>query len=80
MRSDATFIGISVRDDAVADSAIAARLAEICPVDIYADAGGRVALVEPNIDECILCDMCVEATPPGAVAVHRLYDDGEATA
>ena len=79
MRSDATFIGISVRDDAAAEPAIAARLAEICPVDIYADAGGRVALVEPNIDECILCDMCVEATPPGAVAVHRLYDDGEAT-
>jgi Fe-S-cluster-containing hydrogenase component 2 len=80
MRTDATFIGISVRDDAAADPGIAARLAEICPVDIYADAGGRVALVEPNIDECILCDMCVEATPPGAVAVHRLYDDGEAKA
>jgi ferredoxin-like protein FixX len=80
MRSDATFIGISVRDDAAADPAIAARLAEICPVDIYADAGGRVALVEPNIDECILCDMCIEATPPGAVSVHRLYDEAEATA
>jgi ferredoxin-like protein FixX len=80
MRTDATFIGISVRDDAAADPAIAARLAEICPVDIYADAGGRVALVEPNIDECILCDMCVEAAPPAAVAVHRLYDDAEARA
>jgi ferredoxin-like protein FixX len=80
MRSDATFIGISVRDDAAADPAIAARLAEICPVDIYADAGGRVALVEPNIDECILCDMCIEGTPPGAVSVHRLYDEAEATA
>ena len=80
MRTDATFIGISVRDDAAADPAIAARLAEICPVDIYADAGGHVALVEPNIDECILCDMCIEATPPGAVAVHRLYDVAEVRA
>jgi Fe-S-cluster-containing hydrogenase component 2 len=77
MRSDATFIGITVRDDAAADPAIAAKLAEICPVDIYADARGRVALVEPNLDECILCDMCVEATPPGAVTVHRLYDAAE---
>jgi NAD-dependent dihydropyrimidine dehydrogenase PreA subunit len=74
MRTDATFIGISVRDDTVADPAIAAKLAETCPVDIYADAGGRVELVEPNIDECILCDMCIAAAPPGAVAVHRLYD------
>ena len=77
MRSDATFIGITVRDDAAADPTIAAKLAEICPVDIYADARGRVALVEPNLDECILCDMCVEATPPGAVTVHRLYDAAE---
>ena len=77
MRTDATFIGISVRDDTVADPVIAAKLAEICPVDIYADARGRVALVEPNLDECILCDMCVEATPPGAVTVHRLYDAAE---
>ena len=80
MRTDATFIGISVRDDAAADPVIAAKLAETCPVDIYADAGGRVALVEPNIDECILCDMCVAVTPPGAVAVHRLYDDAEVRA
>ena len=74
MRTDATFIGISVDDGAAADAAIAATLAETCPVDIYADAGGRVELVETNIDECILCDMCTAATPPGTVAVHRLYD------
>jgi len=53
---------------------VAAKLEETCPVDIYADAGGRVAIVERNIDECILCDMCIAAAPPGAVAVHRLYD------
>jgi NAD-dependent dihydropyrimidine dehydrogenase PreA subunit len=75
MRQDATFIGIEVDDGAAGDPAIASKLAETCPVDIYADAGGRVELVEANIDECILCDMCVEVTLPGAVAVHRLYDD-----
>jgi ferredoxin-like protein FixX len=74
MREDATFIGIEVDDAAARDAAIASKLAETCPVDIYADAGGRVQLVERNIDECILCDMCIGATPPGTVAVHRLYD------
>ena len=77
MRTDATFIGIEVDDAAAADPALAARLAETCPVDIYADAAGRVMLVEANIDECILCDMCVAVAPPGTVAVHRLYDDAE---
>ncbi len=72
MRVDATFIGIEVDDDATGDDALAARLAEVCPVDIYANAGGRVAVVEENIDECILCEMCVR-TGPGRVRVHKLY-------
>lgn len=74
MRRDATFIGIEVADEAAGDATVAARLAETCPVDIYADAGGRVRLVEQNIDECILCDMCIEVAPPGAIIVHRLYE------
>jgi len=74
MRADAIFIGIEVADDVAGDPAVAAKLEETCPVDIYADAGGRVEIVERNIDECILCDMCVKAAPPGAVKVHRLYD------
>jgi NAD-dependent dihydropyrimidine dehydrogenase PreA subunit len=63
-----------VADDVAGDAAVAAKLEETCPVDIYADAGGRVDIVERNIDECILCDMCVAVAPPGTVAVHRLYD------
>ena len=74
MRADAIFIGIEVADDVAGDAAVAAKLEETCPVDIYADAGGRVDIVERNIDECILCDMCVAVAPPGTVAVHRLYD------
>ena len=74
MRRDGTLIGIEVDDAAAADAAVAARLEETCPVDVYADAGGRVEIVERNVDECILCDMCLAAAPPGAVAVHRLYD------
>ena len=74
MRHDAIFIGIEVSDEAAGDAALAAKLEETCPVDIYADAGGRVELVERHVDECILCDMCIAVAPPGAIAVHRLYD------
>jgi ferredoxin-like protein FixX len=80
MRTDATFIAIEVDDTAARDPALAARLAETCPVDIYADSDGHVELVEPNIDECILCDMCIHAAPPGTVTVHRLYHDTEVRA
>jgi NAD-dependent dihydropyrimidine dehydrogenase PreA subunit len=80
MRTDAIFIGIEVDDQIADDPALAAKLQETCPVDIYADTDGHVNIVEPNIDECILCDMCVNIAPPGTVTVHRLYDDTEVRA
>jgi ferredoxin-like protein FixX len=77
VRSDGTFIGIEVADEVADDAAVAAKLAEVCPVDIYAQNGdGAVKIVEPNIDECVLCRLCIEAAPDGTVRVLRLYDDG----
>jgi NAD-dependent dihydropyrimidine dehydrogenase PreA subunit len=78
MRTDATFIGIEVEDQYVTDPAIAAKLAEVCPVDIYGDDGGKVQIVQGNVDECVLCRLCIDATPEGAVKVIKLYDN-EAT-
>jgi NAD-dependent dihydropyrimidine dehydrogenase PreA subunit len=75
MRADATFIGVEVDDAAAADSALAAKLAEVCPVDIYAVDHGRVEIVEENLDECVLCGLCLDAAPDGSVRVLRLYDD-----
>jgi NAD-dependent dihydropyrimidine dehydrogenase PreA subunit len=74
VRVDATFIGVEVDDAAAADRAVAAKLAEVCPVDIYAVDHGHVVLVEQNLDECVLCGLCLDAAPEGAVRVLRLYD------
>ena len=77
MRADGTFIGIEVADQVASDAEIAAKLAEVCPVDIYAQNGdGGLKIVEPNIDECVLCRLCIEAAPDATVQVLRLYDDG----
>lgn len=78
MRTDALFIGIEVADDHAADPELAARLEEVCPVDIYAAAedGGGVRIVDDNVDECVLCRLCLDASPPGAVRVLKLYEDG----
>jgi ferredoxin-like protein FixX len=80
MRVDATFIGIEVADDHVEDAALAAKLEEVCPVDIYASEGGRVAVRQENVDECVLCRLCIDASPPGAVRVLKLYDNESALA
>jgi NAD-dependent dihydropyrimidine dehydrogenase PreA subunit len=49
----------------------------VCPVDIFRDADGRVETVPENLDECVLCELCLEAAPPGGVVVKKLYDGTE---
>ena len=75
MRDDATFIGIEADDAIVGDAEIAQKLQDACPVDIFANAGGRLEIVHDNVDECILCELCIHASPPGTVKVHKLYSD-----
>jgi NAD-dependent dihydropyrimidine dehydrogenase PreA subunit len=71
------FIDVEVSDEIANDAELAAKLEEVCPVDIYADEGGKVAIVQENLDECVLCNLCVEAAPPGGVVVKKLYDGTE---
>ena len=76
MRADAIFIAVEVEDVAAQDAALAAKLTEVCPVDIYGEQGGHLVLVEENLDECVLCGLCLDAAPDGAVRVLKLYDEG----
>ncbi len=69
-----TFIDVEVADDVREDAELAKRLEEACPVDIYAEAGGRVEVVDDNLDECVLCELCIQAAPAGKVRVLKLYD------
>ncbi len=76
MRQDGVFIGVEVDDSVSGDPELARRLEEACPVDIYAAGEGGVRIVEENLDECVLCGLCLDASPPDAVKVIKLYDDG----
>jgi NAD-dependent dihydropyrimidine dehydrogenase PreA subunit len=77
MRVDGTFIAIDVDDEAAGDAELARTLTESCPVDIFAQGeGGGLEIVERNVDECVLCRLCLDASPPGVVKVVKLYDDG----
>jgi NAD-dependent dihydropyrimidine dehydrogenase PreA subunit len=81
MRSDAIFIGVEVDDAVARDPEVAAKLEEVCPVDIYARGeDGSVRIVEENLDECVLCRLCMDASPPGSVRVLKLYDNEAALA
>jgi NAD-dependent dihydropyrimidine dehydrogenase PreA subunit len=71
------FIDVEVSPEVANDPALAAKLTEVCPVDIYAQGeDGTLEIVEANLDECVLCRLCIDAAPAGTVAVRKLYDDG----
>jgi NAD-dependent dihydropyrimidine dehydrogenase PreA subunit len=71
------FIDVEISAELRNDAELASKLEEVCPVDIYANDDGKVAVVRANLDECVLCNLCVEAAPPGGVVVKKLYDGTE---
>jgi NAD-dependent dihydropyrimidine dehydrogenase PreA subunit len=69
------FIDVTVDPKTAADPALAKKLVEVCPVNIFAaKEGGGLRIVDENLDECVLCDLCVQAAPPGSVRVIKLYE------
>jgi len=72
----ALFISVEVDPKLASDSASAKKLAEVCPVDIFKAGPGGVSIVEKNLDECTLCELCLAVGAPGQVKVKKLYDGG----
>ena len=68
------FIDVEMDGSIRSDPELAKKLEDSCPVDIYAARDGGVDVVEENLDECILCELCVKAAPPGTLRVRKLYD------
>ena len=68
------FIDVQVSAAHAADIALAKKLEEACPVDIFEAGDAGVRIVAENLDECTLCDLCIQAAPPGAVRVIKLYE------
>ena len=72
----ALFIEVQVDDSVAKDAELGKQLVEACPVDIYAQPNGALEIVDTNLDECTLCELCLAVGKPGQVRVLKLYDDG----
>jgi NAD-dependent dihydropyrimidine dehydrogenase PreA subunit len=76
--SDGTFIAVDLSNEARADAELATRLEEACPVDIFVATPSGTEIASENLDECVLCELCLDAARAGAVRVVKLYDGGAA--
>jgi NAD-dependent dihydropyrimidine dehydrogenase PreA subunit len=69
-----TFIEIRL-DSSTFDPERARRLVSACPVDIYAVENGQPIVRPDEVDECTLCELCLELAAPGAIVIRKLYKD-----
>ena len=67
------FIDVVVDPEIAKDAEIAKKLAEVCPVNIFEVGAGGVRIAEDELDECVLCDLCLEVAP-GKVRIVKLYE------
>lgn len=74
--SDGVFIHVELDEAVARDPELAQKLEAACPVDIYAATATGVEVVRKNLDECILCRLCIDTAPAGTVRIVKLYDDG----
>ena len=68
------FIDIQVDAKIAKDANLARKLAEICPVSIFVADPDGVRIDESNLDECVLCDLCLEAAPKAKIKIVKLYE------
>jgi len=72
----AMFIRVDINNELVRKTpGLAKKLVEVCPVNIFAlgKDDSTATTVEDNLDECTLCDLCMQAAPT-AVKVIKLYE------
>jgi NAD-dependent dihydropyrimidine dehydrogenase PreA subunit len=68
------FIQIEVNDRAMS-APLCALVGTVCPVEIFAVEGGRLLVRPEQVDECTLCELCLDAAPTGAITISRTYSD-----
>ncbi len=69
------FIDVEVEAKAARDPELAKKLVEACPVAIFAqNDDGSLRIVDANLDECVLCDLCIHAAPEATVRIVKLYE------
>ena len=68
------FIDVRVDAKVAKDRAVARELEEVCPVGIFEAGEEELQIVKKNLDECVLCDLCLEVAPKDGVSIDRLYD------
>lgn len=68
------FIEVQINQEACTSAKGSCKVCvESCPVDIFALKDGYAVVVDNNVDECTLCNLCLDKCPAHAVTLTKLY-------
>lgn len=71
---DSVFIGIEMDESVASDPELAKKLEEVCPVSIFKATEQGTEIIVSQLDECVLCMLCVEAAPAGSIEIIKKYE------
>ena len=46
----------------------------VCPVNIFEKKADWPVVIVENLDECTLCNLCLNECKPGAIEIKKLYE------
>jgi len=72
---DSVFIDIELDQPAASDPELAKKLEEVCPVSIFKATDNGTEIVRGQLDECVLCNLCVDAAPAGSLRIVKKYEN-----
>ncbi|MBK5109936.1 MAG: ferredoxin family protein [Thermoleophilia bacterium] len=68
------FIDVEIDEPAKSDIKLATELEEVCPVGIFKATEAGTEIQVPALDECVLCNLCIETAPAGSIRIIKLYE------
>ncbi len=71
---DSVFIDIELDEPAKSDPELAKKLEEVCTVGIFKASDAGTEIVRGQLDECVLCYLCVDACPTGSMRIIKKYE------
>ncbi|MCJ7624634.1 MAG: hypothetical protein MUO76_14125 [Anaerolineaceae bacterium] len=66
------FIQIELKDSSIPLKK-AELLVSLCPVEIFVIKKDQIEVQEDRLDECTLCELCLDAAPAGWLSIHKTY-------
>ena len=70
---DGMFIDVEISENIKTDLDMGNKVVESCPVDIFIIDNNILQTQKKYLDECTLCDLCIDAAGAENIKIVKLY-------